>query len=272
MSIFDQDRHCVIALTTQRDERSGSFSMTRRTTAGNILVRVLLGIAGAFAVTLVSWLVASSASADEAVPDPLSPLLGLVGGTTEPVHDVVRQVTGIIAPPLRTDRIVASVTGTTPVFAEPVRPRAAGTTRASAPKPPPAVPDRRAAPVLPRVPEPPPVPPKVTSPAPLPASEPAPVQPEPAEPKPVEPKPVEPGPGAPEPAAPVHGACAAPVHATDAAGVCPLRPAPPPMPFAVVAESHSADRGFLRAERVRKFPDRFPGTSARLFQPFPFVP
>ncbi|GHF10984.1 hypothetical protein GCM10017786_50830 [Amycolatopsis deserti] len=234
--------------------------MTRPTTAGNILVRVLLGIAGAFAVTLVSWLVASSASADEA-PDPLSPLLGLVGETTEPVHEVVRQVTEVVVPPLRTDRIVASLTGTAPVFAEPVRHRATGTTRASAPKPP-AVPDRRATAVAPRPPEPQPVPAKVTSPAPrkaalvsLPERVPDPV---PAEPASDKPKPDEPRPDAPEPAAPVppeHGVCVAPGHATDTAAACPARPAPPPIPFAVVAESRSVVAGFFRAERAQVSPD-----------------
>ncbi|ROS41107.1 hypothetical protein [Amycolatopsis thermoflava] len=233
--------------------------MSRRTSAGTTPVRVLLGIAGAFAITLVSWLLASSASAAEERPDPLAPLADLVGTTTEPVHEVVRQVTEVVVPPLRTDRIVAELTGTTPVFREPVRATGnTSTTRSSAP--PPAAPERRAT-AKPRPPERQPVPVRITPPAPQAVKDVvAPVRlPEPApEAAPDAPRLVEPRPDAPEPATPAppaSGVCTAPVHATDTAGACPPRPAPPPVPAGMAARPRPAFTEFIRADRPQVSPD-----------------
>ncbi|GAA3804584.1 hypothetical protein [Amycolatopsis tucumanensis] len=233
--------------------------MARRTTAGTTPVRVLLGIAGAFAITLVSWLLASSASAAEERPEPLAPLIDLVGTTTEPVHEVVRQVTEVIVPPLRTDRIVADLTGTAPVFREPARATGtASTTRASVP--PPAAPERRAT-AKPRQPEPRPVPARITPPAPRAVERVVtPVRlPEPApDAVPDGPRPSEPREEAPEPAAPAppaNGVCTAPVHPTDTAGACPPRPAPPPVPAGMADRFRPVLPEFIRADCPQVSPD-----------------
>ncbi|MEV5296404.1 hypothetical protein [Amycolatopsis methanolica] len=234
--------------------------MSRRTTAGTTPVRVLLGIAGAFAVTLVSWLLASSASAAEERPHPLAPLTDLVGTATKPVHEAVRQVTEVAVPPLRTDRIVAGLTGTKPVFREPVRPHATGTTSATRASVPPPAPPRRAAPATPP-PKPQPVPVRVTPLAPQAVKDVvAPVRlPEPApDAVPDQPRPVEPRPDVPEPAAPVppaNGVCTATAHPTDTAGACPPRPAPPPVPAGTGDRFRPDFTEFIRADRPQVSPD-----------------
>lgn len=231
--------------------------MMRRSTSGDILVRVLLGIAGAFAVTLVSWLVASGASAAEQPSDPLSPVVGLVDEATEPVapvHDVVRHVTEAVVPPLRTDQIVATLTAPVqPVLDEPAR--ITGTTTAKRAKaadlpPPPVARKRPGALVAPRPPEPQALPLHVAHPAPRAEPPPPPVPP----PAPAtDSSPQEPGPVA--PVTPMDGAFAAPLHVTDPAAACPARPVPPPMPVRILTGSSPVVVEFVLTGRPAVSPD-----------------